>query len=65
MTTELREKLQKRADGIGEWLDEIGSRCRTEQKHTDEGTGTERVYWHYGYCVAILDVLEALKTELP
>ena len=50
MTTELREKLQKRAAGIGEWLDKIGSRCRTEQKHTNEGTGLNESM-HYGYCV--------------
>ena len=30
-----------------------------EQKHTDEGT-QERVYWHYGYIVALSDVLRWL-----
>jgi hypothetical protein len=57
MTDELAAKLQKRADGIDKWLHEIGSRCKSEQRHCDDGT-VEREYWHYGYMMAIKDVLD-------
>lgn len=33
--------------------------CYEEQKHLDSGT-RERVYWHYGYMVALLDLFRYL-----
>lgn len=51
-------KLQKRADGIAKWLDETCPYVFTDQKHLDEGT-IERVYWHYGYYAALVDVIRA------
>jgi hypothetical protein len=56
------EALRQRADGIDSWLGEIGSLCKSEQKHCDEGT-VERVYWHYGYAVAVKDVLDLLLSR--
>lgn len=57
---EIAELLQGRSDGIDEWLREIGSHCKDEQKHCEEGT-VERVYWHYGYMVALRDALNLIK----
>ena len=58
--SEIAELLQGRSDGIDEWLREVGSRCKDEQKHCEEGT-VERVYWHYGYMVALRDALNLIK----
>lgn len=51
--------LEKRRDGITEWLKETAPECGREQKHLDEGTEA-RTYWHYGYLVAVKDVLALL-----
>jgi hypothetical protein len=48
--------LKNRANGLRDWLTENAPECFTEQKHLDEGT-QERVYWHYGYMVALRDAL--------
>ena len=56
------ERLRLRADGIEDWLQELKSRCKIEQKHLDEGT-PERVYWHYGYMVAFKDLMDLLERE--
>jgi hypothetical protein len=58
--TEIALSLRKRADGIDAWLQEIGNSCKTEQRHCEEGT-VERAYWHYGYMVALRDVLDLLQ----
>ena len=49
-------EIQKRADDLREWLQKNAPAALTEQKHLDDGT-QERVYWHYGYMVALRDVL--------
>lgn len=54
--------LEQRVKGIGEWLDKNGAACFTEQRHLREGT-PERIYWHYGYMVAVRDVLRFLTGE--
>ncbi len=51
--------LQNRVRGLSEWLNENAPECFSEQKHVREGT-QERVYWHYGYMVALRDVLRYL-----
>jgi hypothetical protein len=56
-------EIQKRAKDLREWLQQNAPASLTEQKHLDEGT-RERVYWHYGYMVALRDVLRFL-TESP
>jgi hypothetical protein len=35
---EITEALQKRVEGIDSWLPEIGTSCKVEQKHCEEGT---------------------------
>ena len=59
---EVEESLRMRAEGIDAWLARIDRPCKSEQKHCEEGT-VERVYWHYGYMVAIKDVLDFLRTR--
>jgi hypothetical protein len=51
------EKLTKRADGLRDWLAQNHPECRTEQAHLNEGT-PERAYWHFGYLMAIRDILD-------
>ncbi len=55
---QLIETLQGRFAAMKGWLQETG--CATEQKHLIEGT-PERVYWHYGYAIALRDVLAKMN----
>ena len=57
------ERLERRVRGIQKWLDENGRGCQEEQKHTRAGT-VERIYWHYGYMVALMDVLRYLGRQI-
>lgn len=52
-------QLRERRDGQRAWLAEHAPRINEEQRHTVEGTA-ERAYWHYGYMVALHDVLARL-----
>ncbi len=56
------EQLKRRADGIEAWLRDINSRCRDEQLQNVEGT-SERIYWHYGYMIALNDVRDLLLCD--
>jgi hypothetical protein len=51
--------IEKRATDLHEWLKKNAPGSLVEQKQLDEGT-QERVYWHYGYMVALRDVLRFL-----
>jgi len=51
--------VEKRAGDLQEWLQKNAPASLAEQKHLDEGT-QERAYWHYGYMVALRDVLRFL-----
>jgi hypothetical protein len=51
--------VQSRIDSMRRWLAEQGANCFEEQRHLDEGT-PERVYWHYGYLIALQDVMRML-----
>ena len=53
------EVLQKRCDGQLSWLEENFPEVFREQLHTVKDT-QERVYWHYGYAIALCDVLDLL-----
>jgi len=56
------EVLKNRADGLRDWLLKKAPECFTEQKHTEEGT-QERIYWHYGYLVAMRDIYQLLTGQ--
>ena len=51
-----RSDAEKRADGIREWLKENAPEVVDEQKHLNDRS-VERAYWHYGYMIALRDVL--------
>ena len=50
------KKIERRAAILEKWLNKYGPTALTDQRHLDEGS-TERVYWHYGYLMALRDVL--------
>jgi hypothetical protein len=62
---ELILALQDRRDGQTKWLLEQRPQIFEEQKHceteVDGQACIERVYWHYGYRVALSDVLNQLE----
>ena len=44
---------------IKEWLERSKAKpCLEEQRHLDCGS-VERAYWHYGYLVALKDVMSS------
>lgn len=49
-------KIEHRANDLRLWLKENAPECTVEQKHLDEGS-TQRAYWHYGYLMALNDVM--------
>ena len=52
--------IQVRADELAKWMRENGHACNQEQAHLDTDT-QERLYWHYGYLIALRDVLALLN----
>jgi hypothetical protein len=54
--------LQRRRDGIRQWLDDEAPYTAGDQRHLDQNT-PERAYWHHGYQAALDDVI-ALLTPL-
>ena len=54
--------IERRAKGISDWLKENGRECFQEQKHLDQDT-QERLYWHYGYLVALRDMYRFLTGQ--
>lgn len=59
---DLLSRLDKRVEGITEWLGDEAPYVMADQKHLTENT-PERAYWHYGYMIAIQDVLRAIRKE--
>lgn len=57
------KKLQKRHDGIVKLLAEVHPEVH-QQRHLNAGT-PERAYWHYGYAVAINDILNMCDDSDP
>jgi predicted secreted protein len=60
MTDEAIEKFKARADGMKEWLGDEAPYVTHDQKHLEANT-PERAYWHFGYMVALLDVIRLLE----
>jgi hypothetical protein len=54
--------LRDRASELTKWLAEHGSDCQEIQARLDSGS-VERIYWHYGYLVALRDVLRLIDTQ--
>ena len=67
-----KEKMDGRIKGMSEWLKKEYPHVFKEQKHLDVGNKdnevyrndcVERVYWHYGYLVALRDIKKLLEKE--
>jgi hypothetical protein len=54
--------VQARMQDISDWLKKNGRGCFDDQKHLDQNS-QERIYWHYGYMVALMDVCRYLTGE--
>jgi uncharacterized protein YecT (DUF1311 family) len=57
-----RELVERRRGDMLAWLKEHAAECFEEQSHLDEGS-RERTYWHYGYLVALNDVLRLVDRD--
>lgn len=62
MTTDAIRNIAERAANQCAWVAGNAPHVTVEQKHLDEGSA-ERAYWHYGYMVALRDVLNLLDTR--
>jgi len=54
--------LQKRIDHLSSWLKINGQNCTTEQLHLNKDS-KERVYWKYGYLMALIDIRNIVRKE--
>lgn len=54
--------LQRRRDGIREWLDLEAPFAEVDQRHLDADT-PERAYWHHGYQAALADIIALLAAQ--
>ena len=57
---ELNAALSTRMDGLAEFLRKDGRDVFSEQAHLETGS-RERAYWHYGYYVALKDVMAKIN----
>jgi len=55
-------KLRQRISELSDWLSEYGQGCQEKQAHIDAGS-VERIYWHYGYLIALRDVVRLLDSQ--
>jgi hypothetical protein len=60
MIKALTQILQKRIDNLTVWLKLNGENCSVEQLHLDKDS-KERIYWKYGYLMALVDILNFIK----
>src|SRR5918999_1258884 len=57
--TDAIERLQKRRDGIRQWLSDAEPYTMHDQKHLNAAS-CEQAYWHHGYVTALDDALALL-----
>ena len=62
LTTRFTEKLRCRMEELRKQLLSQHAEVFTDQKHTIEGS-VERTYWHYGYMVALRDILRLIEGD--
>lgn len=55
------DTITKRITDLEDWLKDNGDGCKEKQSHLVDGA--ERVYWHYGYMMALKDISRFLKQE--
>lgn len=56
----LADSIDRRIVELRAWLQENAPETAEMQRHLDANTA-ERVYWHHGYLVALIDVRNLLK----
>ena len=56
------EALQVRVKNLQSWLEEEAPYASADQRHLEEHT-PERAYWHYGYLMALRDVLRVVEVK--
>jgi hypothetical protein len=54
--------LQRRRDGIRQWLEDEAPYTECDQRHLDANT-PERAYWHHGYQAALADIIALLAVQ--
>ncbi|UVT14615.1 MAG: hypothetical protein H8K04_12240 [Nitrospira sp.] len=52
--------LEKRASDLDVWMVEHGAAVMRDQRHLDADS-PERKHWHYGYMIALRDVLGLIR----
>ena len=55
-----RSRAEKRQNELAAWINDHAAYIATEQKHLDDGS-TQQAYWHYGYLIALRDLLSQRK----
>ena len=60
--TSLEAAIRERKDALSNWICENGEICFSEQLHL-ETDSSERLYWHYGYLMALRDLINQLSTD--
>lgn len=55
-------RIEQRERDLLAWLKSASPECFSDQKHCEEGT-RERVYWHYGYLIALRDVMRLMRGD--
>lgn len=55
------DKIKKRIENLDNWVDKEG--VKKEQAHLIKDS-KERAYWHYGYLVALKDVLALFQEQI-
>lgn len=58
----LTSALERRIAGIEDYLDKHSTKVKEQQAHLKEST-TESLYWHYGYMMALKDILRQLGVD--
>lgn len=62
MTHDKIAKLKAREDNLKKWMEDNHPECLSEQKHLVENS-PERTYWHYGYFIALCDILRLVEQQ--
>lgn len=58
-----KQKIENRVESLTEWLNDKGKDIVKDQKHLDANT-PEQIYWHFGYLMALKDVVKLIKKEI-
>lgn len=52
--------IEERTRALAQWLEDESPYVQFDQGHLDNGS-PQQAYWHFGYLMALRDVLELLK----